>query len=216
MKTDAQLQQDVMAELRWDPALHAAQLGVQVLDGVVTLTGEVSSHLEKTQAEHAAQRVGGVRTLATEVTVKLSAFGQRTDADIAASAVHALAWTEGLPVDAVQVLVENGWLVLTGTVPWHYQREAAAQGVSCLWGVTGVSNQIAVEPTHPGGASKADIEAAISRQATFPLQRLQIEVLGGDVILSGSVTSWADRDLATHAAWGSRGVRRVVNHIAIV
>lgn len=216
MKTDAQLQQDVMAELRWDPALHAAQIGVQVLDGVVTLTGEVSSHLEKVDAEHAAQRVGGMRTLASDMTVKLSAFGRRTDADIAGSAVHALAWTEGLPEGAIQVLVENGWLVLTGTVPWQYQREAAAESVRCLWGVTGVSNQIAIAPPQAGGVSKAGIEAALDRRAPSTQHRVQVEVSGGDVTLSGSVRSWADRDLALHAAWGSPGVRRVVNHIAIV
>lgn len=216
MKTDDQLQQDVMTELQWDPALHAAEVGVQALGGVVTLTGEVSSHLEKLHAERAAQRVAGVRTLAVELTVRHSAFGRRSDADIAGSAVHALSWTEGLPADAIQVLVENGWLVLTGTVAWQYQREAAAESVRYLWGVVGVSNQIAIEPVAAASASKAGIEAAIRRQAAVPLRRLKVEVRGDDVILSGSVPSWADRDLATHAAWRSPGVRRVVNHIALV
>jgi osmotically-inducible protein OsmY len=215
MKTDAQLQQDVMTELQWDPALHAAEIGVQVHDGAVTLTGEVSSFLEKLHAETAAQRVAGLRALVTEITVKLSAFGRRTDADIAGSAVHALHWTEGLPPEAVQVLVENGWIVLTGTVAWQYQREAAAESVRHLWGVVGLSNQIVIEPAHAADASKAGIEAALRRRAPAQLRRLKVEVIGDDVILSGSVPTWADRDLATHAAWSSPGVRRVTNHIAI-
>lgn len=216
MKTDTQLQHDVIAELQWDPALHAAEIGVQTHDGVVTLTGEVGSYVEKLVAAQAAQRVAGVRALAVEMTVRLSSFGRRTDADIAGSAMHALNWTEGLPANAVQVLVEDGWLILSGTVPWHFQREAAAQSVSHLWGVTGISNQIVIEPVRKSGAVKADIEAAIQRRATGDTSHLRVEVLGDDVTLFGSLPTWADRDLATRAAWGSPGVRRVMNHIAIV
>ncbi|MBK1613576.1 OsmY domain-containing protein [Rubrivivax gelatinosus] len=216
MKTDSQLQQDVMAELNWEPAVHAAQIGVEVNDGVVTLAGEVSSYCEKLDAERAAQRVRGVRALAVEMKIKLSAFGQRSDADIAESARNILGWTSSLPVDAVKVLVQDGWLTLSGDVEWHYQRQAAADSLRGLAGVTGISNQIAVEPAPTATVVKADIEAALRRRAKADAKTVVVEVAGGDVTLSGTVHSWAERDLATRSAWGSAGVRRVVDRMNLV
>src|SRR5471032_1515720 len=66
MKTDSQLQKDVMAELAWEPSVHAAQIGVEVKDGIVTLDGHVATYTEKWNAELAAQRVTGVKALAIE------------------------------------------------------------------------------------------------------------------------------------------------------
>lgn len=216
MKTDSQLQRDVMAELQWEPAVHAAQIGVEVKDGVVTLAGEVGSYPEKWNAERAAQRVHGVQALAVEMTVKLSELGKRTDADIAESARNALSWTSSLPADAVQVLVEGGWLTLTGNVEWQYQRQDAAHSVRYLTGVTGLSNQIAIEPAVSSGAVKSDIEAALKRRAAAAAQTISVAVQGGDVTLSGIVHSWAERDLATRSAWGSAGVRKVVDKMNLV
>lgn len=216
MKTDSKLQQDVIAELRWHPALHAAQIGVAVLDGVVTLSGEVSSYGEKVHAEQAAQGVAGVQALAVEMTVKLSEFGRRTDADIASSALHALSWTDAVPPDAIQLVVDDGWITLSGEVEWQFQRQAAADSVRLLQGVKGLSNQVRVEPTLLASAVKADIEAAIRRRASSDANAIQVEVSGSEVTLSGSAKSWAERELAERAAWGSPGVRRVVDHIAIV
>ena len=162
MKTDSQLQQDVMAELKWEPAVHAEQIGVEVKNGVVTLDGEVSSFMEKWNAERAAQRVHGVKALAVEMKVKLSEFGTRTDTDIAESARNILGWTNSLPADAVKVLVEGGWLTLSGDVEWQYQRQVAADCVRDLTGVIGVSNQIAVKPSVSATVVKSDIEAAFS------------------------------------------------------
>ena len=161
MKTDSQLQQDVMAELKWEPAVHAEQIGVEVKNGVVTLDGEVSSFMEKWNAERAAQRVHGVKALAVEMKVKLSEFGTRTDTDIAESARNILGWTNSLPADAVKVLVEGGWLTLSGDVEWQYQRQVAADCVRDLTGVIGVSNQIAVKPSVSATVVKSDIEAAL-------------------------------------------------------
>lgn len=216
MKTDSQLQHDVMAELGWDPAVHAAQIGVEVKDGVVTLAGEVSSYAEKWHAEQAVQRVSGVHALAVAMTVKLSALGQRTDADIAASARSILGWMSALPPDAVKVLVENGWLTLSGTVEWQFQRQDAADSVRYLLGVTGVSNQIAVQPALAAKDVKSDIEAALQRRATADAQAIHVAVDGGDVTLSGTVHSWAERELATRSAWGTAGVRHVVDRMNLV
>lgn len=216
MKTDSQLQQDVMAELKWEPAVHAAQIGVEVKDGVVTLAGEVSSYTEKLNAERAAQRVSGVQALAIEMTVKLSQFGLRTDADIAESAKNILSWSSSLPADAVKVLVEGGWLTLSGDVEWQYQRQEAADSVRYLSGVTGVSNQIAIKPPISARVVKSDIEAALKRRASADAKTIAVEVQGADVTLTGTVHSWAERDLAKRSAWGSAGVRNVVDKMNLV
>jgi osmotically-inducible protein OsmY len=215
MKTDSQLQQDVMAELKWEPAVHAAQIGVEVKNGVVTLAGEVSSYTEKWNAERAAQRVNGVKALAVEMKVKLSEFGKRTDADIAESAKNILGWTSSLPADAVKVLVEGGWLTLSGDVEWQYQRQDAADSVRRLWGITGVSNQIAIKPALSAKVVKTEIEAALKRRAAADGKSIAVAVTGGDVTLSGTVHSWAERDLAIESAWGSAGVRKVVDQLEL-
>lgn len=216
MKTDSQLQQDVMAELKWEPAVHAAQIGVEVKDGVVTLAGQVGSYAEKLQAERAAQRVAGVKALAVEMKVKLGDYGQRTDADIAQSAKNILCWTSSLPDDAVKVMVEGGWLTLSGDVEWQFQRQDAANSVRYLLGVTGVSNQITIKPTLSATGVKSDIEAALKRRASADAQTISVAVKGGDVTLTGTVHSWDERELATRTAWGSSGVRNVVDKMNLV
>jgi osmotically-inducible protein OsmY len=216
MKTDSQLQQDVMAELKWEPSVHATQIGVEVKDGVVTLDGEVSSYSEKWDAQRAAQRVSGVKALAVELKVTLSQFGQRSDADIAKSAKNILDWTSSLPADAIKVLVEGGWLTLSGNVQWQYQRQAATDSVRNLLGVTGVSNQIAINAAVSASEVKSDIEAALKRSSTADAKTITVSVKGSDVTLTGSVHSWAERDIATHSAWSSAGVHNVIDEMTMV
>jgi osmotically-inducible protein OsmY len=211
MKTDSQLQQDVMAELKWEPAVHAEQIGVEVKNGVVTLAGEVGSYAEKLSAERAAQRVSGVKALAVEMTIRLSAFGQRTDAEIAETARNILLWTSSLPADAIKVMVEGGWLTLTGEVQWQYQRQDAADRVRDLAGVTGVSNQIAIKPSLSAMVVKSDIEAALKRRAAADAKTITVDVKGAEVTLTGTVHSWAERELVMRSAWSSAGVRTVVD-----
>jgi osmotically-inducible protein OsmY len=216
MKTDSQLQEDVMAELKWEPAVHAAQIGVEVKNGVVTLAGEVGSYAEKLSAEHATQRVSGVKALVVEMKVTLPVFGQHTDVDIAASAKNLLSWTNSLPEDAVKVMVEGGWLTLTGDVEWQFQRLDAANSVRHLRGVTGVSNQIAIKPSPSATVVKADIEAALERRAAADSKGIFVSVDGNNVTLTGTVHSWSERDLATRSAWGTAGVRHVVDNMSLV
>jgi osmotically-inducible protein OsmY len=216
MKTDAQLQQDVIAELRWEPSVQAEQVGVEVKDGVVTLAGEVSSFAEKWAAESAALRVAGVKALAIELDVKLSALGQRNDVDIARSAQNVLEWTTCLPTDGVKLMVEAGWITLSGEVVWQYQKQVAADALRHLVGVTGVSNQIAIKPKGPTSAVKSDIEAALKRRARLDARQITVGVSGAEVTLSGSVRNWAERDLATHSAWCAPDVRNVVDHMTLL
>ena len=216
MKTDAQLQQDVNAELNWEPSVNAAQIGVQVRDSIVTLTGHVDSYGEKWNAERAAQRVCGVKALAVEIEVNLPALTQRNDADIARTVENALEWIVYLKKDSVKVMVEQGWVTLSGEVEWEYQRKTATAAMRYLMGVRGVSDQITIKPKATVVAIKASIESALKRRAIIDSQSIQVSVSGGDVTLSGSVQSWPERDMARHSAWGTPGVRHVIDNMTIV
>jgi osmotically-inducible protein OsmY len=213
MKTDSELQKDVSAELRWEPSVHAEHIGVEVKGGVITLAGEVESYAEKWSAERAALRVSGVKALATGLKVRISSLSQRTDADIAAAVENVLDWTASLPQGAVKVMVEAGWVTLSGDVESHYQRQAATDAVRLLLGVTGVSDQIGIKPavTALAATVKADIEAALKRTSIADAKKIAVAVHGSDVTLSGTVRSWNERDTANNSAWGTAGVRNVVD-----
>ena len=150
---DQEVQQDVLAELRWDLGVAASEIGVAVKDGVVTLTGHVDTFLKKWRAEEATLRVNGVAAVANDIEVRLVG-AERTDADIAAAAVNALNWNSTIPVNKVQVTVEKGWVTLKGEVEWQYQRREAEKAVRGLWGVKGVTNLITVKPA----ASPTDLK----------------------------------------------------------
>ena len=215
MKTDFELQQDVSAELEWDPAVHGARIGVEVSDGVVTLVGDLPTYAEKWAAERAAQRVAGVKALATSLKVQLTGPRRHSDADIAHAAENVLDWNATLPAGAVKLMVEGGWVTLTGEVDWHYQRQAAVASVRHLLGVTGVTDRIALKPAVEPEAVRADIEAALRRQAAVDAGGITVAVDGGEVTLSGLVHSWHERNAATHSAWGTPGVRNVIDHLQL-
>lgn len=215
MKTDSQLQQDVGAELAWEPSVHAARIGVLVKDGVVTLAGQVDSYAEKWNAERAAQRVAGVKALSTDLKVHLAGPSQRSDADIAAAVENVLAWSSSVPDGAIKVMVEHGWLTLSGDVDWQYQRQAATDSVRHLMGVTGVNDQITIKPSVTVSAVKSDIEAALKRSAMADAQAISVSVHGSDVTLTGTVHSWDERYTASNAAWKTPGVRLVIDLMSL-
>jgi osmotically-inducible protein OsmY len=215
MKTDAQLKQDIVAELSWEPSVNASQIGVEVKDGTVTLAGHVDSYAEKCHAERAAQRVSGIKGLAVEMDVKLPGLSQRTDADIARSAQNVLEWTTYLPKESIKVKCEKGWITLSGEVEWDYQRQSAKDAIRPLLGVIGVSDEITVKPRVSMSAVKSEIEAALKRQAHADAQGISVEVHGSDVTLTGKVHDWAERSLATSSAWAAPGVRNVVDKLTI-
>ena len=216
MKTDSRLQQDVLAELKWEPAVNAAQIGVEVKDGIVALAGEVRQLRRKVERGACRPRVNGVKGLAVELKVKLPAFGKRTDDNIARVAENILEWSSSLPADTVKVMVEGGWLTLSGDVEWQYQRQDAADSVRYLSGVTGVSNQIGIKPSLSASTVKSDIEAALKRRAAADAKTIAVAVKGSDVTLTGTVHSWDERDPATRTAWSSSGVSNVVDKMNLV
>lgn len=215
MKMDAQLKQDVIAELTWEPSVNASQIGVEVKDGTVTLAGHVDSYMEKLAAERAAQRVSGVKGLAVEMDVRLPGLNKRTDADIARSAQNVLEWTTSVPRDAVKVKAENGWITLSGELEWDYQRDAAKGAVRYLLGVVGVTDEMMLKPRASMTLVKSEIEAALKRRAKSDSQQISVDVQGANVTLSGTVRSWSERELAADSAWSTPGVRKVIDNIRI-
>src|SRR5665213_1191653 len=215
MKTDKQIQQDVIAELSWAPSVNAAHIGVEVSNGVVTLAGHVTNYAEKLNAERAAQRVAGVKALAVEMDVKLAGTSKRNDSDIASSAETALQSAMYFSSSGVKVKVEKGWITLSGEVEWDYQRQNSVGAVRDLLGVTGVTDQIAIKPKLSSILVKSDIEVALKRRAHTDAQKISIDVQGADVTLTGSVHSWSERDLARESAWSTPGVRNVVDKMTV-
>ena len=214
--TDKELQHSVQNALDWEPSIDAADIGVSVDEGVVTLRGDVKSYPEKATAERVTFGVYGVKGVANDIDVRLADTYKRTDTEIAQAAVSALKWNALVPDEKVAVTVSNGWITLKGRVPWDYQRVAATNSVRDLSGVCGVSNLITVEPHVSAADVKTKIEAALTRSAEIDARRINVTVAGGKVTLSGNVHSWFERDEARHAAWSAPGVREVDDRIAVV
>lgn len=215
MTLDRQLQQAVLAELDWEPSVVAAHIGVTVNAGVVTLTGHVETFAEKHAADIAARRVRGVKAVAEEIQVELPFERTRGDDDIAAAAIERLAWDTSVPLDAITVKVEQGWLTLTGQVTWFYQKEAAGQDIARLHGVSGVSNQIVVKPVVDVSDISDKIRHALRRSWLLDDENVTVRADGGHVHLTGTVHSPHDRQVAWATAWAAPGATSVENDISI-
>lgn len=215
MKIDSVLQQDVLAELAWEPSIDARAIEVAVAEGVVTLSGHVPSFAEKWAAEYVAKQVAGVRSVVSEITVRLPGASTRGDSDIALAALNALEWDVWVPHDRVTVTVSNGWVILNGTLDTQHQRQAAERVVRTLTGVQGVTNLIKVMPkVHPTDV-RTKILSAFQRSAMLDARKIEIESDGRKVVLRGIVRDWDERETAERAAWAAPGVAEVENHIVV-
>ncbi len=213
--SDTEIHRDVLAELDWDPEVDAKDIGVEVDNGVVTLTGTVDSYTKKWAAERAALRVAGVRAVANDIVVKSPTT--RTDTDIAKAVADALEANSLVPKSRIKVTVKHGWVTLEGDVDWRFEREEAESTARKVAGVTGVTNLVVVkQPSVSPSEIKEAIERALVRSAEVDADRIQVHVEGGHVTLTGTVRSWAERQEAEAAAWRARGVTSVTNEIRVV
>jgi osmotically-inducible protein OsmY len=214
MKDDARLHADIAEELQTDPSVDASRIAVAVHNGVVTLTGSVPSYWQKIEAENAVKRVSGVRAVANELQVELPGDHVRDDADIAQAAAMALSWHSDLP-DNIQVTVSNGWITLSGTVDWQFQRTEAENAVRNIRGVRGVINNITLKTAPKVTDVKERIKKELERTVEQDVDRITVETSNGKVTLRGTVHSWFEDSAARRAAWSVPGVTAVEDHLVV-
>lgn len=215
MKSDIELQRDVMDEILWEPILHAAEIGVIVKQGVVTLVGSVKNYAEKIAAENAAKRVKEVNTVVMDINIRMANECRRTDKDLTKAALNALKWSSFVPEDRLKLKIENGWITISGEVEWQFQKESATSAVEHLVGVRGVSNFIKVRPVLNTILVKDVIKKALERSADIDADKIDIKLSGGKILLTGKVRSWGQRKEVERAVWATPGVIDVNDQLTI-
>ena len=216
MKNNAEIQKDVQDAIKWEPLLNAAEIGVTVKDGVVTLTGTVDSYSKKMEAEDAAKKVEGVKAVVEKIEIKFNnAWTKKDDNEIATEVVNALKWNWQIPVDKIKAKVEKGWVTLSGELEWNYQKEAAKNAIKYLLGVTGVGNNITIKSETQDRVEKMDIESALRRNWSINDRNITVKTSGHKATLTGTVDSWYEKDEAARIAWNAPGVWSVENELVV-
>jgi osmotically-inducible protein OsmY len=215
MRLDSDIRRDVEDELRWDPDIDATDIAIAVNNGVVALTGFVRSYPQRMQAERDAKRVAGVVGVANDIEVRLPVIDQRPDPDIVRDAVSALKSELPYSSENIKVIAKDGRLTLEGTVEWNYARERAENAVKRVRGAKSVTNSITLKPKVAPYEVRRKIEDAFRRSAEIDASRITVEANGSEVILRGTVKSWAERKEAGRAAWAAPGVTKVDNRVTI-
>jgi osmotically-inducible protein OsmY len=215
VKSDSEIQEHVLEELDWDPRVEVSDVGVEVDDGVVTLTGSVDDYGKKVAAEHAAFRVQGVRAVANMLAVRPPG-SKPNDTDIARAAADAIEANPLVPPSQIHITVDNGRVTMTGEVRWQFERKAALDSVRYLAGVQDVNNHIVIQQmTASTSEIRSGIEGALIRAAEIDADRISVHVDGGRVRLTGSVSSLPEKEAAFEATWRARGVTHVENDIVV-
>ena len=215
MKSDSQLQFDLLEELKWEPGIDHEKIGVSVDMGVVALSGIVTSYAEKLLAESTARRVKGVRAIAEEITVRYPFDAKTSDAEIAKRVADLLQWDPLVPDGKINVTVENGVVRLRGDVEWNYQKDLAFKDASKIGGVVRIDNWIQVSPSVDTADVRERIEQAFERQADLETEKIHVRAEGQKVILEGKVSSWSKRNIAERAAWAAPGVTQIEDKLLV-
>lgn len=213
--TDTKARDAVEAELGWAPEVpDAADIGVAVHNGVVTLSGKVTTYGQKIAAGKAALRTRGVTAVANDLIVTFGG-AQHDDAELAERARNTLRWNIDLPRDAIDIEVREGVVTLTGSLEWDYQRLAARHAIESLTGVKRVVDQVTLQPRASSDDTMRQIRKAFHRMATVDSDHIKVAVDGTKVTLSGTVSSYVEKQAAARAAWSSPHVTQVVNDLRI-
>lgn len=215
MKSNEELQKDVMDAIKWEPLLKAAEIGVTAKDGVVTLSGIVNNYSKKAEAEHAAKNVSGVNAVVEKIEIKFDSNETKNDNILAEEIVSSLKSKWDIPDNKVKVKVENGWITLDGELHWNYQKQSAIRSINSISGITGITNNIAIKSEIHDGIEKRDIELALLRNWAIDDSDIKVSVEDNIVNLSGKVDSWYQKDEAGRIAWNAPGVSKVINEIIV-
>lgn len=213
--SDLSLRQHILEELEFQPDIDAANIGVTVDNGVVTLSGHVKSYAQKINAERAVKSITGVRALAEEIQVRLEKNAGTADDTIAARALNIIAWSSDVPEEDIEITVQNGWVTLEGEVDWQYQKETVERAVHKLSGVVGIDNRLTLRSRLNAVDVQQRIEDALKRNAEVDAKGIHVKVEGDVVRLEGRVHLWRERKIAERAAWSVPGVRQVENHLLL-
>jgi osmotically-inducible protein OsmY len=214
-RANKDLRSRVLDELDWEPSLDAAAIGIAVKEGVVTLSGHVPTYVQRRAAERTVMRLSGVRGVANEIRVRLSAEHERSDTDLVQAAIEAIERNIQIPADRVTVTVEDAWVTLDGVVHWDYQRRRAERAVRYLMGVKGVNNHLQVKERSTPGDLRARIKRALERRIDEEARRVTVSVDGDTVTLTGTVASWTDRADIENAVWAAPGISMVENRLKV-
>jgi osmotically-inducible protein OsmY len=215
MKTNRELQADVLEAIRWEPLLKQTKIAVEANEGIITLSGTVVSYIKKSQAENAAKKIIGVKAVVEKIAVKFNTDDEKDDSEIAIAVLNALKSNRKIPSDKIQVEVEDGHVTLDGTLEWNYQKEAAQKSTSIIEGIKVLTNNIKIRTDNPDDIEKLEIEQAIARNWAMNGQDVQVYVSANEVTLNGIVHSFYQKEEAERMAWNAPGVWAVNNELVI-
>lgn len=216
MKSNEALQRNVQDAIKWEPLLHAAEIGVTVHDGIVTLTGSVDNYLKKLEAENATKNVAGVRGIVEKIEVHHhDSWDKKDDNDIAEAVLDTYKWNWKIPNDKVQVKVEKGWVKLTGELSWNFQKDEAKNAIKNLEGIVAVTNNITIKSETANELEKEVIERHLKRSWSLNVNDIEVEVNGTNVSLNGKVGSLYQKEEAGRIAWNTPGIWTLNNNLNV-